>query len=164
MKRRVISELRPTILDNLGLAAAIESHAGDFTRETGMPVQLDLPIELPELPAGAPITLFRIAQEALGNVLRHAQAGRARVSLRVDDNGITLEIGDDGAGIDDARSDAEAPGFGLLTMRERALQVGATMSILAGPGGRGTLVRVVMPLPAVSPTPSLADANAVSPP
>jgi signal transduction histidine kinase len=163
MKRRVISEMRPTILDNLGLAAAIESHAGDFTRETGMRVQLDLPFELPDLPGDAPIILFRIAQQALNNVARHAQAGYARVSLHLDDNGITLEIGDDGTGIDDAR-DEQAPSFGLLTMRERALQVGATMSILAGAEGRGTLIQVVMPLPTAAAYTARAAAEAAAAP
>ena len=160
MKRRVIAELRPTILDNLGLAATLESHAGDFTRKTGMPVQLKLPFELPELPAGAPIALFRIAQEALDNVTRHAQAGKAWVSLHVYDDSITLEIGDDGRGIDGAQSRTGTPDFGLLTMRERALQVGATLSVLTGTGGRGTVITVAMPLPATPPSKSPTDASA----
>jgi signal transduction histidine kinase len=160
VKRRVISELRPTILDNLGLAAAIESHVGDFMRDTGMPVQLDLPSELPELAAGAPIALFRIAQEALDNVARHAQAREARVSLHLNDNGITLDIGDDGVGMARAQGATEVRSFGLLAMRERALQVGATLSILAGPGGRGTLIRVIMPV--ASPFTPANAANAVT--
>ena len=159
MKRRVISELRPTILDNLGLAAAIESHVGEFTRATGMAVELDMPFELPELPAGTPITLFRIVQEALDNVVRHARAGQIALSLHVNDDGIILEIRDNGAGIDSLRNTIEFPSFGLLTMRERALQVGAKMAILAGPGNCGTVVRVAIPLPAVSRPPSLVGAD-----
>ncbi len=142
MKRRIIHDLRPTVLDTLGLGAAIESHVADFSGRTAVPVEAELPDELPALKDGAPIALFRICEEALSNAARHARATSIRISLRGEPAGIVLEVIDDGIGFD---LHAGAASVGLLGMRERAAAIGGTLSIERGAGGRGTVVRVILP-------------------
>jgi signal transduction histidine kinase len=147
-KRRIIDELRPTILDNLGLSAAIESHAMAFSVRTGLHLDLELADDVPELPPGAPIALFRIFQEALTNAANHAGEARLHVALRVKSGILVLEIADDGRGMPAAKAGAAAT-YGLLEMRERARHLGATISVESGADGRGTVVRATLPLPAV---------------
>ena len=145
MKRRLIHELRPTVLDTLGLSAALESHVGDFSRRNAIPVEAQLPDELPALKDGAPIALFRICDEALTNAARHAQATSIRVSLREKAGGIVLEVTDNGIGIDLNAGAGVRATLGLLGMRERAAAIGGTLGIERGAGGRGTVVRVILP-------------------
>lgn len=142
MKRRIIHDLRPTVLDTLGLGAAIESHVADFSRRAAVPIEAELPDELPALKEGAPIALFRICEEALSNAARHARATSIRVSLREEPAGIVLEVIDNGIGFD---LNADAASVGLLGMRERAAAIGGTLSVERGAGGRGTVVRVILP-------------------
>ena len=142
MNRRIVHELRPTVLDTLGLSAALESHAADFSKRNAVPVEAELPDETPALKDGAPIALFRICEEALTNAARHAQATSIRISLREEAAGIVLEVIDNGIGID---PDAGAASVGLLRMRERAAAIGGTLSVERGAGGRGTVVRVILP-------------------
>jgi signal transduction histidine kinase len=142
MKRRIIHELRPTVLDTLGLSAALESHAADFSQRNAVPVEAELPDETPALKDGAPIALFRICEEALINAARDAQATSIRISLREEPAGIVLEVIDNGIGID---LQAGAVSIGLLSMRERASAIGGTLSVARGAGGRGTVVRVIVP-------------------
>lgn len=145
MKRRIIHDLRPTVLDTLGLSAAIESHAADFSQRNAVPVATELPDELPALKDGAPIALFRICEEALTNAARHAQATSIRISLREEPAGIALEVLDDGIGIDLTASGGVPASIGLLSMRERAAAIGGTLSVERGADGRGTVVRVILP-------------------
>jgi signal transduction histidine kinase len=146
MKRRIIDDLRPTILDNLGLSAAMESHVGEISRRTGIALEMDLADVLPVLPDAAPIELFRIFQEALSNAVRHAQATHIRVVLRHDAGSIVIEIADDGIGIGSRPATAWPAHYGLMEMRERALLIGATMWIGPADNGRGTVVRATLPL------------------
>ena len=141
MKRRIIHELRPAVLDTLGLSAALESHAADFSQRNAVPVETELPDETPALKNGAPIALFRLCEEALSNAARHARATSIRISLREEAAGIVLEVIDNGVGID---PDAGAASVGLLGMRERAAAIGGTLSVERGAGGRGTVVRVIL--------------------
>ena len=142
--RRIIHDLRPPLLDNLGLSAAIEAHLTEFSKHSGLKVDIDVTDELPELAEGCPIALFRITQEALTNVLRYAQAGRVRVSLRREDSNVVLEIADDGIGMSDDAL-AKSMSHGLLGMRERAALFGGTFNTLRGAGNEGTVVRVILP-------------------
>ncbi len=137
--RRVTLDLRPRVLDDLGLAAAIRWLAHE--RHAGMDVDLELPEELP-LPPPLDIALFRIIQEALANVERHARASRVRVAARVDGSVVRATVVDDGAGFDPS---APAEGLGLLGMRERAEQLGGVLRVASAPG-RGTRVEVELPL------------------
>lgn len=140
--RRVVYALRPPALDQLGLAGALRQQATTLT--TGDPrltCDVAAPDPMPPLPAAVEVATFRIAQEALTNTARHAQARRASVSIVVGD-GLRLEIRDDGLGVP-AHPHA---GVGLTSMRERATELGGSFAISAADGG-GTLVRVELPLP-----------------
>jgi signal transduction histidine kinase len=142
--RRIIHDLRPPLLDNLGLAAAIEAHVTEFAKHSGLEVDIDVTDELPDLAEGCPIALFRIMQEALTNVLRYAKAGRVRVSLRRVGGDLILEIVDDGIGLsDDALTTPMS--HGLLGMKERAALIGGVLHLEHGPRNKGTVVRVTLP-------------------
>lgn len=133
--RRVSRSLRPPALDELGLTGALRDHA---TR-LGLPVEVDQDA-LPALPAAVEVAAYRIGAEALTNVARHAQASRARVDVRLADGTLGLTVTDDGRGWR-----AERLGVGVLSMRERAEEVGGRLDIDSGPG-RGTTVRALLPL------------------
>jgi PAS domain S-box-containing protein len=143
--RRLSSALRPPMLDDLGLAAATEWQAQEFAARAGLGLELELPpAGTDRIPSVAGLTLFRILQEALTNVARHAAAHRVRVRLGFDGDDVVLEVTDDGRGItadEAARPDA----LGLLGMKERALVLGGTVSI-EGKAGQGTTVTAHVPL------------------
>ena len=141
--RRIATELRPAVLDMLGLVAAMEWAAKEFGARTGIPCTLDLPAEAPALDAGRSTTLFRIFQETLANIARHARASRVRVSLTAGAGRIALEVSDNGRGIT-PRETGSPDAMGLLGMRERALEFGGNVEI-RGRRGRGTIVRVSIP-------------------
>jgi signal transduction histidine kinase len=142
--RKIASLLRPEVLDQLGLAAAIGWQARDFQMRTGIRCKVSLP---PDAIAAAPelsTAAFRIFQELLTNVARHAGATRVDVSMRVEAGRLLLEVQDNGRGI----SEAELSGFkslGLLGMRERAMLFGGSVDF-SGALGKGTRVTVVLPL------------------
>ncbi len=145
-KRRIIHDLRPTILDNLGLSPAIESHAAEFSQQIGVPVQIDVPDELPALKNGSPIALFRIFEEALRNASRHARATLISVSLRQEGSRLVLDVIDNGIGMDlSTHSPRNPSAYGLLDMRERARQMGGSIKVDRGPNGLGTAVHVELP-------------------
>jgi two-component system NarL family sensor kinase len=149
--RRISHDLRPSLLDNLGLPAALTQLAEDFGRRTGIAVETCIG-DLPALPSNsANTTLFRVAQEALTNVERHAAA--QRVSLRLADDGATLHlsIADDGRGF--AAPRAPQRGIGLRNMRERIEHHGGTLHIAGGETG-GTRLVATMPLAAALATPT----------
>ena len=144
--RRIATELRPGVLDDLGFAAALEWQADEFQRRTGITCKVRAPANLA---AGddQSTALFRILQEALTNVSRHAKAKTVEVRLSEQDQSILLEIEDDGRGIQ--ATNLAGPGsLGLLGMQERARLVGGETVIERGAAG-GTVVRVRLPkLPA----------------
>ena len=148
--RRIIEGLRPTMLESLGLREAVRSWARDYAERIGVPLTVDIPDEIPPLPAGTPIGLFRIVQEALTNALRHAKAKSVRLTMRAGDGEVVLEVVDDGTGIQ-PRSSGSGNGkgkrtsHGLLGIRERAMAMGGVCTIGPGPDGRGTEVRVTVP-------------------
>ncbi|HEX4134536.1 MAG TPA: response regulator [Bryobacteraceae bacterium] len=138
--RRVATELRPAILD-LGIAAAIEWQAESFQARTNIECAADLQVDDESIAPETATELFRILQEALTNVLRHAEATEIHISLRREDNCLVLEIRDNGKGIGEERI-ANGKTLGLLGMRERAALVGGFLSV---EGGEGTTVRVYIP-------------------
>ena len=148
-QRRIVASLRPVLLDSFGLAVALKNHVEDWSKNSGMPVELDLPSDLPPLQAEAALTLFRITQESLTNAAKHAHASGVQVSLRLTDNEINLRIEDDGKGIAPERLQ-QPSSHGILGMRERLLQFGGQLSVEPGPEGRGTRVGATLPISAVS--------------
>ncbi|HKR64808.1 MAG TPA: sensor histidine kinase [Thermoanaerobaculia bacterium] len=142
--QRIASELRPTVLDILGLVEAIEWHAQQFQERTGIAVRLDGPPEIAGLSAEQSIAVFRIFQEALTNVLRHAQATRVDVMMSEDSGAFEFTVRDDGRGItEEEKSGLQS--IGVLGMRERALLVGGELDV-RGVEGEGTTVSVRIPL------------------
>jgi PAS domain S-box-containing protein len=142
--RRIATELRPGMLDDLGLAASIEWLAHDFEKRTGIAVEVSVPsLDLP-LPRAPSLALFRIFQEALTNVQRHAGAQLIEVRLDITPEMLTLQVHDDGRGIQ-AREIAGLHSLGLLGMRERAQRLGGTFDIRGVPGD-GTIVTVTIPV------------------
>lgn len=143
MKRQLISELRPSILDNLGLGAALEQYIDEWSRRTGITATFDHHGELVCNDDGCLIAIFRVFQEALTNIAKHAHASRVSAhAFRVDET-IDFEIADDGVGLSDA--DRAKPGVhGLLGIRERVLAYGGHLEIVPG-RKRGTVVRARMP-------------------
>jgi len=136
--RGIAQRLRPEALDDLGLPSALAALTNDVTRRTRLPVSRAIAPGLPALAPDEELVIYRVAQEALTNVVRHAAAGRAELSLGVRDGRVELVVGDDGSGFD-PRSAIQ--GAGLLGMRERAVLIGADLEV-TGAAGRGSSVRL----------------------
>lgn len=143
VKRRIIEELRPSVLDNLGVGQALKWQCAEFAKRSGVPCHVELENEHLVLPPATSITLFRVTQEALTNVAKHAGASHVAVSLRRDGDRWVLRIADDGTGIG-AEALKATLGHGLMTMRERARALGGEFSVAAH-GNRGTVVEITLP-------------------
>ncbi len=146
--RRIVDDLRPAILDDLGLAEALRTRANQFATASGLHVRVDIG-PVPPLSAAAEIAILRIAGEALANVSRHARARHCQITLGTTGELAELTIGDDGTG--PPPTGAPGRGVGLDSMRERATELGGSFTIEARPAG-GTTVRAL--LPAGSRTPA----------
>jgi PAS domain S-box-containing protein len=142
--RRISTELRPGILDDLGLVAALEWAAEEFEARTGTRCRLDLPGDDIEIDQERATAMFRIFQETLTNVARHAKASEVGVRLAKDNGDLTLEVHDNGKGIDEEELSAGGS-LGILGMRERATLLGGELGILGAPQN-GTTVRVRIPI------------------
>lgn len=140
--QRLATDLRPPILDGLGLAAALEWQTDAFVERTGIACELVLPQQQPPFRSEIDTALFRIVQEALTNVARHAAATRAEVTLTLDENGLLLRIVDNGKGMP---SGPPRRRLGLLGMRERAYMLGGELRLQSTPG-KGTQIEVSLPL------------------
>lgn len=141
--RRLCSDLRPPMLDQLGLAAALQALAREVT-ERGL--RVDAQLEDLSLPDDIAIGLYRICQEALSNALRHADATRAVVTLSRADGKVTLSVADDGCGFDPTQVQGQAGSFGLLGMTERAEGLGGHLEVKSKPGeGTRIIVRCDCP-------------------
>jgi two-component system sensor histidine kinase UhpB len=126
------------VLADLGLRSALSALGSEFSRSSGIPVTWELDDELPELSGDVDLVLYRIAQEALTNVARHAHATQVDLSLTASTKGLTLRILDDGKGGDFRE------GAGIRGMRERALLIGAELTVATRPSG-GTDVCLLVP-------------------
>jgi len=138
----VMAELRPPLIEEYGLGAALRWHGEAFQKRTGIGFELEDNAHEHGAPREAAIALFRIAQEALSNVAKHAQASRVRIGLAAADD-LVLTITDDGRGFEPAA--APAGRWGMTTMRERALAVGGRLEIVSRPG-QGTRLTARIPL------------------
>lgn len=152
--RRIVSDLRPQILEDLGLAAALENLAAQFTQRSGIACEVDTAALRPADEARAApawACLYRVAQEALNNVGKHARARQVRIALSsAPGKALHLTVADDGVGLPADRRPA-ADAFGLLGMRERVRAAGGTLQLHSRPG-LGTTVEVRLPLPAAPAT------------
>jgi two-component system sensor histidine kinase UhpB len=136
---RIARELRPSALDDHGLAAAVRSKIGDFERQTGVATELDLePGELDVLGPEEQIAVYRVVQESLSNVAQHAEADKVLVALRRDGREVVARVADDGRGF---AGRPAGSGIGLTGMRERAMIAGGTLDIVSAPG-RGTVIEL----------------------
>lgn len=144
--RGISRRLRPEVLDDLGLVNALIALTSRVTQESGLSVQRSFDGPIPDLPPDTELVVYRIAQEALTNAIRHADANRATVDLRRDDGHVVLTVSDNGTGFS-----AEAPGDGgIAGMHERARLVDGSLSIESAPGS-GTTIRFSVPIPVPTP-------------
>jgi signal transduction histidine kinase len=151
--RRLSRALRPAYLEDLGLLPALEALAADTASALGIPVPVRAEGRRVALPREAELAVYRIVQEALANVARHAAARRARVTLRFRRGEVTVTVKDDGAGFSpppDAAELSRRGHFGLIGMRERAQYVGARLEVQSRPG-KGTRVLLTLPLRPAEP-------------
>ncbi|HYR95351.1 MAG TPA: PAS domain-containing sensor histidine kinase [Candidatus Binatus sp.] len=142
--RRTATELRPGILDDLGLAAAIEWQAADFQRRTKIRCEVATSFRRAAPDRDVSTAVFRMVQEALTNAARHARATRVRIDVRESDGHLLVEVADDGRGITEAQRSGLGS-LGLLGMRERARLLGGELTVSGGPG-RGTRITARVPV------------------
>jgi PAS domain S-box-containing protein len=141
--RRIATELRPSVLDHLGLVAAVEWQAHDFEKLTGVATRLDVSATTIPVNGTTATTVFRMLQETLTNVARHAGATRVEITLEIGSDAVLLRVGDNGRGISEAeRTDRRS--LGLVGLRERAIACGGQLSIEGRPGA-GTVVSARIP-------------------
>jgi PAS domain S-box-containing protein len=145
--RNVIANLRPPVLDDFGLLSALQWHTEIFSKRTGLQVTIQADEAFPRLNGEKEMTLFRIAQEALTNVAKHAGAASVTLALTHDGRRVRLVINDDGAGFLPVSSSRNlgSSGWGTTIMRERAELIGGIFSLDSAPG-KGTTMSVVVPL------------------
>ena len=140
--QRLTSQLRPQIIDDLGLDAAIEWHTKEYSERFDVEIILDLDSDI-SLSPDASLTIFRIMQESLTNVARHSQASRVSVSLNTNDDTVSFRISDNGIGISENEINSRNS-FGLIGMKERAASLGGTLEVFPGKSA-GTIVELVFP-------------------
>ena len=144
---RISRNLRPSVLNELGLVAVLQSDGAEFTKRTGVPLKLTCAELTAPLSAEAQLACYRIFQEALKNVARHARAKHVTARLTQSDRGVELMIQDDGIGFHSAPRPAKQKsprGFGLISLRERATAVGGTLTVQSAPG-EGTSIAAQIP-------------------
>jgi signal transduction histidine kinase len=141
--RRISSELRPSLLDDLGLVPAMEWHLDEFEKRSGITKEFQLINEIPQLPDNIKINIFRIFQESLTNVARHSEATHVIVRIELKNNEVILTITDNGKGF--STDSTKKKTLGILGMKERTLMIGGVYNI-TGVAGKGTTVSVVIPV------------------
>jgi signal transduction histidine kinase len=155
LKRRIVEDLRPSLLDNLGLSAALQSYCEDFARTSGIDCEALVDGEVDNAGPMQAIALFRITQESLNNIAKYAQARHVVVHLAREGEALSLEVSDDGVGIPpDAMRRPKS--HGLIGMRERALLLGGTLKVDRGVNGIGTTVQACVPMAAPGAEPGAA--------
>jgi PAS domain S-box-containing protein len=141
--RELMADMRPPVLDDYGLAAALRWYGKQFAQRTGLQVSVAAEPEEPRLPGEKEISLFRLVQEALTNTVKHANAQSVRIALAREDGTITLTVADDGEGFEPSptKGTGRNPTWGIVSMRERAEALGGTLRIDSAPG-QGTRLTV----------------------
>lgn len=153
LKRRVVEQLRPTLLDNMGLYAALRWQLQESCGRAGLKCSDSMPEEELSISSVASIAIFRIAQEAMTNIVKHARATAVELSVIVNAQELVMTISDDGVGLGDGRGRA-AGSHGLLGMRHRVHALGGTWSLSPGIDGKGTEVQVRLPLDRIQGAPA----------
>jgi signal transduction histidine kinase len=141
--RRLARDLRPPVLDALGLRVAMQTYCTEFSRRTHLPVIFEADDSLPDLPDPYNITLYRTLQEALTNVIKHARASQVWVDLSVEEDTVNLTVQDNGTGFAEEKSTSN--GIGLAGLRERITIAGGALNISSAPK-RGTILSAQFPL------------------
>jgi signal transduction histidine kinase len=147
--RTIAHLLHPQVLDQVGLESAVRGYVAGFAQRSGVLVDLEFPENLGRLPQEIEIALFRIVQEGLNNVYRHAEVDKAKIRIAVDDSEVALELMDKGKGLPASLRDSsgiapESTGLGIASMRERVKELGGRFELKSGK--RGTTVRAVLPV------------------
>jgi two-component system, NarL family, sensor histidine kinase UhpB len=142
--RNIAGELRPSVLDDLGLLSALEWQLTELQKRTGLTYELNTNVPQVDLSNERATAVFRLFQEALTNITRHAQATRVQVSLGLVEDRLEVEIIDNGVGIPPEAVNS-ATAWGLIGMRERAALLGGTVDF-SGTPGQGTTVKICMPV------------------
>lgn len=149
--RRIIDDMRPAILDDLGLLAAIEWQAGEFCQRTGIDCLVNCIEDEANLDKQRSIALFRILQETLTNISRHSRASKVKIEFLHSEDEILLTVSDNGCGISESLGTTKklyrSKSYGMLGMKERVEQLGGKI-IFSSPHGGGLSVQVILPLPA----------------
>jgi signal transduction histidine kinase/ligand-binding sensor domain-containing protein len=143
--RALSFDLRPPLLDEMGLAPALEGHLTAVAHRTGVPIRVAIAPDLPPLGIEREIMVFRIVQEAVTNALRHAGASLLEVSVASTPDGIAINVRDDGRGFDTTKARNNGGGFGLFGMRERVHELGGGFFLESAPG-QGTHVSALIPI------------------
>ena len=151
LKRRVIESLRPTLLDNVGLAAALRWLADETLRRVGIACVEDYPDDLPEMSSDARIAVFRVVQECLVNIVKHANARKVYLTVHADERDLSVMVQDDGMGIDADRIEV-VQSHGLRGMRHRVEALGGALKVRALGPGAGTEISFTLPLERVRQT------------
>jgi signal transduction histidine kinase len=166
--RRVALDLRPTILDDLGLWPALEWRVDELNKHSEMQAHFSIKGPQERLPSDVALALYRVAQESLSNASRHAQAASVEVSLERRPALVVLQVCDDGVGFDPSAPpvDGERHGLGLLGMRERMRMIGGELTIRSAPGEGTTVIAKAPVVPLASPAAaaSLVRAAPLAPP
>ena len=155
MKRRIVEELRPTLLDNMGLATAIDWQVHEVCDRSELKCELNLADDASDVPPAVGIAMFRILQEALTNIVKYAGAKTVSVDLMRDDEGLSMIIGDDGIGLPE-RASSDSLSHGIAGMRQRVRALAGEFAIRGEPR-RGTQIEVWVPL---ARTPAVDEPNA----
>jgi signal transduction histidine kinase len=142
--RRISSELRPSILDNLGLVAAIDWQVSEFRKRTGIRVRFKTNVETCDVSMSVSVALFRVVQEALTNVMRHANATRVDVTLKLHGEKLQISIADNGVGMKQNR-ETELRSLGIVGMKERISRIGGEFNLLSEPE-KGTWLDIAVPV------------------
>ncbi len=143
LKRRVVETLRPTLLDNMGLVPAVQWIAQEICSRAGLKLTEQYPDQVPQLNEDAAIAVFRVIQEALTNVVKHANASEVSLTMALSDDALTIHLRDDGVGI--ASRHAARSSHGLASMKHRVTSFSGTWRITAPPTG-GTAIDIKLPL------------------
>jgi len=143
LKRRVVEELRPSLLDHFGLATALRAYVEAAAGKAGIQAHITLPDESETIPKDIAITLFRIVQEGLSNIIRHAQARQVTLDLGADSDGYALTLRDDGCGFD--LNSPQGPWrHGIMGMQHRVRALGGRFLLESTPG-QGTILQAALP-------------------
>ena len=142
--RLLARDIRPTLLDTLGLRSALETYSREFSFRAGLPVIFEADLKLPEMSDVYSITLYRILQESLTNVIKHSQATQVWVELSIEEHNIVLTVQDNGIGFT-VEEDASRTGIGLTSLKERLTLVGGEL-VISSSATKGTILSARLPL------------------